>query len=249
MSREEKFLEYYRAQPSNAPDHQRLLSGSDNSGMQRYQQVTSLLRHSWVSSSVEANQVGAVRQKILDFGCGLGVYSFPLAKMGFRIVGIDYFEGFVTSCEAKAKAENIEATFLQGSYQDLAEKVGGKVPEGGFNGVLCVGVLQNIDSELEAIHAFSEVLAEGGWLCIETLNKKSLKNYFSQNPLLKSFAPSDIAQICSKLGIQCQSITPVFILPKPMGFLIPIFQRLSKIPFLKTLLFLFAHGFIYFGYK
>lgn len=51
-----------------------------------------------------APQVG----KVLDAGCGTGVYSTFMGLMGYRVVGVDFSEGQVNLAQSEIQSENIE---------------------------------------------------------------------------------------------------------------------------------------------
>ncbi len=49
---------------------------------------------------------------ILDVGCGLGRHSLEMARLGFRVTGIDMNAGYVEMCRASAAELGVNAEFV-----------------------------------------------------------------------------------------------------------------------------------------
>ena len=58
-------------------------------------------------------------EKIFDLACGIGRYSIPLAKKGFKITGLDYSENFIEKAKEKAKSLKLNIDFLQGDMREI----------------------------------------------------------------------------------------------------------------------------------
>lgn len=54
--------------------------------------------------------------KILDLGCGPGLYSTGLARAGYMITGIDFSERSISYAKKQAEAENLEIKYLYQNY-------------------------------------------------------------------------------------------------------------------------------------
>lgn len=57
--------------------------------------------------------------KVLDLGCGPGLFSVLLAKYGAEVIGIDYSSGMVEKAKTNAEAEGVTAEFLKMDAQKL----------------------------------------------------------------------------------------------------------------------------------
>lgn len=55
---------------------------------------------------------------ILDLGCGTGNHALPLARAGYRVVGVDLSEDMLVS--ARAKAGDMPVEFHQGDVREVA---------------------------------------------------------------------------------------------------------------------------------
>lgn len=74
----------------------------------------------WDRASVEGVlQYLDGRNEILDLGCGYGRVALPLAKLGFRVVGIDVSPVLIEDALRTAAENNIEAAFRVGSMTQL----------------------------------------------------------------------------------------------------------------------------------
>src|SRR5262245_36884170 len=120
-------------------------------------------------SAVEAQ--GAVRlagclpgATVLDAGCGVGRHSWPLARAGYKVVGLDSSRVLLGAARSPARGEGWPR-FVRGSYTALP------FGPGSFDAVLCLGTALGYLGEAAdraALREFRRVLAPGGRLVIET---------------------------------------------------------------------------------
>jgi SAM-dependent methyltransferase len=54
--------------------------------------------------------------KILDLGCGPGLYTSRLAKLGYSITGIDYSQRSINYAKEKAEEENLDIEYIYQNY-------------------------------------------------------------------------------------------------------------------------------------
>jgi cyclopropane fatty-acyl-phospholipid synthase-like methyltransferase len=64
---------------------------------------------SWIHNSL----LGSKQSKILDLGCGPGLYSNRLASMGHQCVGIDFSPASIRYARERASARNLSSEFIQ----------------------------------------------------------------------------------------------------------------------------------------
>jgi len=57
--------------------------------------------------------------KVLDVGCGPGINSLRLAKMGFDVTGVDISKLAIVEAQKRAKSEGIEILFKVGDIENL----------------------------------------------------------------------------------------------------------------------------------
>lgn len=105
--------------------------------------------------------------KILDIGCGPGVYTDRLSRSGYEIYGIDPSEKMVEI----AKSKNFpNARFSVGR----AEKI--DFGDSFFDGILCVGVLEYLNSIEEGVRELSRVAKTGSVAVFTAPNASSILN-------------------------------------------------------------------------
>jgi 2-polyprenyl-6-hydroxyphenyl methylase/3-demethylubiquinone-9 3-methyltransferase len=108
--------------------------------------------------------------RVLDIGCGTGVFTFFAAKHNSEIVGIDASGQMIDICRKKKKdsgACNVD--FLEADLMSLPDAVSGKVDL-----ILCSSVLEYLDDVCKAVRVVASLLRNGGILLCSMPNKSSL---------------------------------------------------------------------------
>jgi 2-polyprenyl-3-methyl-5-hydroxy-6-metoxy-1,4-benzoquinol methylase len=108
---------------------------------------------------------------ILDACAGCGIYSFPLAKLGYKVTAGDLVDGNVNQIKAEQQKEDILENVYCGSILDLS-----RFQSESFDVVLNFGSyyhLINEDDRNESIQECLRVLKKGGVFALAFLNKYS----------------------------------------------------------------------------
>lgn len=103
--------------------------------------------------------------KVLDVGCGGGYTCEFLAHRGAKVTGIDPSAACIEA--AKSHAEKIGLTI------DYHVGMGEALPFtcDGFDVVVCVDVLEHVQSVATTVTEMSRVLNSGGLFCFDTINR------------------------------------------------------------------------------
>jgi SAM-dependent methyltransferase len=105
-------------------------------------------------------------ERILDAPCGSGRIGSPLARLGYRIVGVDRDGPALVRARAKSPAT---AHFVQLDMRHLA------AVQGEFDGIVCLwqsfGYFDDAENEAVLAH-FSHLLAPGGRLILDIYNRE-----------------------------------------------------------------------------
>ena len=114
---------------------------------------------------------GLYNKQIIDVGCGGGILSESLAKLGGDVTGID----MGTEPLNVAKLHALE-TGLSINYQKItAEEKALQNPET-FDVVTCMEMLEHVPDPASVIQACATLVKPGGLIFFSTLNK-SIKSY------------------------------------------------------------------------
>jgi len=107
--------------------------------------------------------VGRDPARAVDLGCGSGFQSVALARLGFRVLAIDFSQRLLA--ELKERARNLPVEVIAGDIRDVARLVPTAV---GL--VVCMGdTLSHLESEADLARVFDGVaarLAVGGRLVL-----------------------------------------------------------------------------------
>lgn len=107
---------------------------------------------------------------LVDIGCGGGVLSEPLARLGATVTGLDPATGNVAVARAHAQATELEI-----DYRD--ETIEALVASGArFDIVLAMEVVEHVADVQAFVTACCEAVKPGGLLVMATLNR-TLRSY------------------------------------------------------------------------
>jgi 2-polyprenyl-6-hydroxyphenyl methylase / 3-demethylubiquinone-9 3-methyltransferase len=103
--------------------------------------------------------------RIVDIGCGGGLISEPLARLGAVVTGIDAAEANIAVARAHARGADLEVDYRQASAEELSA-AGER-----FDAVLALEVVEHV-ADLDAFLAAAAALVRpGGAFIASTLNR------------------------------------------------------------------------------
>jgi 2-polyprenyl-6-hydroxyphenyl methylase/3-demethylubiquinone-9 3-methyltransferase len=106
---------------------------------------------------------------ILDIGCGGGLLSEPMSRLGANVVGIDASEKNINIAKFHAKKNRIKIQYICASPENL--KIKKK-----FDVILNMEIVEHVEDINFFLKKSSEFLKEDGLMFVATLNK-TLKSY------------------------------------------------------------------------
>jgi len=107
---------------------------------------------------------------ILDVGCGAGLLSDPLSRLGARVTGVDPAPSSIEIARAHAAETGAPAQFRQGTVEDVLRE-GGR-----FDVVVAMEIVEHIHDVPAFVTAAASLVRPGGLLALSTLNR-TLKSF------------------------------------------------------------------------
>ena len=141
---------------------------------------------------------------ILDLGSGPGTYTRSLTELGYRCVAVDYS----FNVAKLAKSRDRSGTYLQGEAYHLPFR------NDRFDALICVGVLQSLQSINEAICEMQRVLRPGGYLFLDGLNSlfwlhgvRSINEALRRLPRrMKYYNPLGLSRMLEQIGLSAPQL-------------------------------------------
>ena len=126
----------------------------------------SIIKHFKIKSSTKSLR----KINILDIGCGGGLLSEPMCRLGANVVGIDASDKNIEVAKFHAKKNNLKINYICSSPEKL--RMGKK-----FDVILNMEIIEHVDDIDFFIKKSSQLLKKNGLMFVATLNK-TLKSYF-----------------------------------------------------------------------
>lgn len=102
---------------------------------------------------------------LLDIGCGGGLLSEPMARLGFAVTGVDPSEKNVGTAKAHAEATGVAVTYRASSAEVL------EAEGAAFDVVLNMEVVEHVADLRAYLKACARLVRPGGLTVVATLNK------------------------------------------------------------------------------
>jgi len=169
---------------------------------------------------------GGVRQPltgltVLDIGCGGGLLSEPLARLGARIVGVDAAERNIAVAKLHAEQSGLAIDYRATTAEALAA-AGER-----FDIVLNMEVVEHVDNVSLYMQSCAALVAPGGLLFTATLNRtlraRALAIFAAENVLRwlprgthdfdKFLTPAEIRALLTRHGLRIADETGVVYRP------------------------------------
>ena len=146
----------------------------------------------------------------LDVGCGAGLLTEPLARLGATVTGIDAAPELVEAARLHSAAMGVEIDYRSGDVQQL---------EGQFDLITSMEVIEHVADPAAFVGALARRLAPGGLLILSTPNRTSLSRLvmitigegFGQIPkgthdFDKFIPPERLKTLLSDAGLKCLDV-------------------------------------------
>lgn len=107
-----------------------------------------------------------LNQEILDVGCGGGILSESLAKLGAKVTGIDLADESLAVAKLHAEQNGLTITYLKQTVEDLAMQSPAQ-----YDLITCMELLEHVPEPYSIINACAKLLKPNGKLFLSTINR------------------------------------------------------------------------------
>ena len=168
------------------------------------------LRLDWIQSMV------ALKDKhVLDVGCGGGILSDAMARVGAKVTGID----LATKSLKVAQLHALETQTPNVSYREVSAEALATEQPACFDVVTCMEMLEHVPDPASVVQACAALVKPGGWVFFSTLNRNPQSFLFAivgaeyvlnllpkgTHEYAKFIRPSELAAFCRDAGLQTQA--------------------------------------------
>jgi 2-polyprenyl-6-hydroxyphenyl methylase / 3-demethylubiquinone-9 3-methyltransferase len=169
-----------QASQASAPPHH---ANADPAELAKF----SDLAHRWWDTSSEfkpLHQINPLRldwidaltplqgKTVLDVGCGGGILADSMARRGATVLGIDLASKALKVAQLHAlEAQTPHVSYREISAEALAAERSSLTPDGRYDIVTCMEMLEHVPQPALVVQACSELVKPGGWVFFSTINR------------------------------------------------------------------------------
>lgn len=154
---------------------------------------------------------GLTGKTVLDVGCGGGILTEAMARMGAEATGIDMAKKSLKIAKLHALENQIDkASYRLISVEDLAAE-----SPAGFDIVTCMELLEHVPDPGSIVRACGKLVKAGGWVFLSTINRNAksyLEAIVAAEYILqlvprgthhheKFITPAELSRLCRQAGL------------------------------------------------
>ena len=114
-------------------------------------------------------------KKVLDVGCGGGILSESLSKLGADVTGIDASENTIGVAKSHSKSIDSSVKYFQNTIEEFVSSN----PDESFDVITCLEMLEHVPSPGEIIKICSGLLKQNGDIFFSTINRNPRSYLFA----------------------------------------------------------------------
>jgi 2-polyprenyl-6-hydroxyphenyl methylase/3-demethylubiquinone-9 3-methyltransferase len=104
--------------------------------------------------------------RLLDIGCGGGLLSEPMSRLGFAVTGVDASERNIGTASTHAAEQGLSIDYRASTAEALLES-----GEPAFDVILNMEVIEHVADPGAYVRSCARLLAPGGLMIVATLNR------------------------------------------------------------------------------
>ncbi|MBA3988960.1 bifunctional 2-polyprenyl-6-hydroxyphenol methylase/3-demethylubiquinol 3-O-methyltransferase UbiG [Aliidiomarina maris] len=165
---------------------------------------------------IETHSDGLFGKRVLDVGCGGGLLSEAMAKLGAQVSAIDMSAEALDVARLHALDAGVQVDYQQSTAEQFAEQHAGE-----FDVVTCLEMLEHVPDPEAVIAACARLVKPGGELFFSTLNrnlKARLLGVIAAEYILrwvpkgthdhhKFIKPSELLDMAERHGVHAHDMT------------------------------------------
>lgn len=125
------------------------------------------LRLKWIQSQLPLQGLHGLR--VADIGCGGGILSESMARMGAQVTGIDLAQKSLRVAQLHALEQGVSnVQYRHISAEDLAYE-----QPGAYDMVTCMEMLEHVPDPAAVVRACAQLVKPNGWVFFSTLNRNA----------------------------------------------------------------------------
>jgi 2-polyprenyl-6-hydroxyphenyl methylase/3-demethylubiquinone-9 3-methyltransferase len=128
----------------------------------RIEYITESIKNHYKSENNKTNSFEGL--EILDIGCGGGLISEPMARLGAKVTGIDASDKNINVAKIHSKKNNLEINYLKTSPENLTTF-------GKYDVILNLEIVEHVDNVNLYIRSCHNLLKKNGLMFTATLNR------------------------------------------------------------------------------
>ena len=122
-------------------------------------------RFGYLREVVAAQGIAPAGAAALDVGCGGGLLAEEVARLGFRVTGVDPSAPSLDTARQHARAAGLQIDYVEGRGEALP------VEEAAFDLVYCCDVLEHVDDVAAVLREVRRALKPGALFVYDTINR------------------------------------------------------------------------------
>lgn len=186
------------------------------------------------SSAIRREVPWQENMRLLDFGCGTGLLSMPLAREAQSLLAVDTADNMLSTFMEKALEQGL-GDVVKTQRLDFTQ---GELPEPGFELIVSSMTLHHIADTAHLLTQFYDLLTPGGYIALADLAQEDgsfHRDNAEQGVVHFGFAPETLEQQAQAVGFSEVRSIVVHTVQRPENYPekqheYPIFLLLGKKP-------------------
>jgi 2-polyprenyl-6-hydroxyphenyl methylase/3-demethylubiquinone-9 3-methyltransferase len=165
---------------------------------------------------VERLAGGFAGKRVIDVGCGGGIFAESMAAKGAKVTGIDLGEKSLKVAMLHRLESGAEVDYRLVSAEDAAQAEAGT-----YDVVTCMEMLEHVPDPASTVRACAQLAKPGGWVVFSTINRNPKSFLFAivgaeyvlrllprgTHEYAKFITPSELAAYCRGAGLTMTDVT------------------------------------------